>query len=82
MLNFQKETSMKRFLITIALTCALSSSAFAGDIPSVGAPAPASSGTTETTATSPGEIPSVGVAEQLSSEALSAVLSVLSFLAV
>ena len=74
---------MKRFLITIALTCALSSSAFAGEIPSVGAPAPASSGTTDpTTSSSPGDIPSVGAPEQFTSDALSAVLSVLSFLAV
>ena len=73
---------MKRFLIAIALTCALSSSAFAGEIPSVGAPAPASSGTTDpTTSSSPGDIPSVGVAEQLSSDALSALLSAFSFLA-
>ena len=74
---------MKRFLITIALTCALSSSAFAGLIPSVGAPAPASNGTSETTtSTSPGDIPSGGKAEELSSDALSALLAVLSFLAV
>ncbi len=31
---------MKRFLMTIALACALSSSALAGDIPSGDAPAP------------------------------------------
>ncbi len=73
---------MKRFLITIALTCALFSSAFAGDIPSVGAPTPASNGTSETISTSPGDIPTLGKAEQLTSDALSALLSVLSFLAV
>jgi hypothetical protein len=36
---------MKRFLMTVALTCVLSVSAIAGDMPTVGAPAPASSGT-------------------------------------
>ncbi|MGH9874602.1 MAG: hypothetical protein ACRD9S_19265 [Pyrinomonadaceae bacterium] len=36
---------MRRFLMTVALTCALSVSAFAGDMPTCGAPAPASSGT-------------------------------------
>ena len=73
---------MKRFLIAIALTCALCSSAFAGDIPSVGAPAP--NGITQTpgeTQTPPGDIPTDGKAEQISSDALSALLSVLSFLA-
>lgn len=35
---------MKRFLMTVALTCVLSVSAMAGDMPTVGAPAPASSG--------------------------------------
>ena len=75
---------MKRFLITIALTCALSSSVLAGEIPSVGAPAPAPSGTTQTSPGEipPGDVPTVGVAEQVSSDALSALLSVLSFLAV
>jgi len=32
---------MKRFLIALTLTCVLSVSAMAGDIPTVGAPAPA-----------------------------------------
>ena len=76
---------MKRFLITIALTCALFSSALGGEIPSVGAPAPAPNGITQTpgeTQTPPGDIPSGGVAEELSSDALSALLSVLSFLVV
>jgi hypothetical protein len=38
---------MKRFLVTLALTCVLSTSALAGDIPTCGtpAPAPACSGT-------------------------------------
>jgi hypothetical protein len=42
---------MKRFLMTIALTCLLSVSALAGDVPSVdNAPA------------APGDVPSVGAA--------------------
>ena len=74
---------MKRFLMTLTLMAALSAAAFAGDMPTGGAPAPASKGTTvTTTSTSPGEVPTVGKAEQLSSDALSALLSVLSFLAV
>lgn len=48
------ETTMKRFLIALALTCVLSGSALAGDVPTCGAPVPASSETTETT--SPGDI--------------------------
>ena len=73
---------MKRFVTAIALCCILSASALAGDVPSVGAPAPAPSSMTETiNTTSPGDIPSDGKAE-LSSDALSALLSVLSFLAV
>lgn len=76
---------MKRLLMTVALACLLSSSALAGDVPTVGAPQPPQ-GTTISTSpgeipTSPGEVPSVGVAEQLSSDALSALLSVLGFLA-
>jgi hypothetical protein len=73
---------MKRFLTVIALTCVLSSSALAGDIPSVGKPSPAPAGTSQTTtSTSPGEIPSGGSAEQISDAALSTLLSVFSFLA-
>ena len=72
---------MKRLLMSVALACVFSSSAFAGDIPSVGSPAPPpppSKATMETT--EPGDIPTSGRSE-LSSEALSALLSVLSFLA-
>jgi len=36
---------MKRLLLTLALTCVLSGSALAGDIPTCGAPATASTGT-------------------------------------
>ena len=76
---------MKRFLITITLTCALFSSALGGEIPSVGAPTPAPNGITQTpgaTQTPPGDIPTDGKAGQISSDALSALLSAFSFLAV
>ena len=74
---------MKRYLMAFALTGLLAVSTLAGDISTSGAPAPASNGTSETTtSTSPGDIPSGGKAEELSSDALSALLAVLSFLAV
>ena len=70
---------MKRLLMSVTLAVVLSPSALAGDIPSGGIPAPA---TTEPTgATSPGLIPSDGMSDQLSSEALSALMSVLGLLA-
>ena len=74
---------MKRFLAAIFITCVLSVSALAGDIPISGSPAPATSEPTtsaQASETAPGDIPSDGRTE-LSSEALSALLSVLSFLA-
>lgn len=73
---------MKRFVITIVLTCALSSSALAGDIPSLGFAAPAPNGSTPATTTSPGEIPTDGVKVELSSAALSALLTVVRLLSV
>jgi hypothetical protein len=74
---------VKRCLMLVTLVCVLSSSAMAGDIPSVGTPAPAPSGTTQTTTTtSPSDIPTSGSAEQVSDTALSALLTVLGFLAV
>jgi hypothetical protein len=44
---------MKRFLIAITLACVLSATALAGDMPTVGAPAPAPNGAVA------GEIPTV-----------------------
>jgi hypothetical protein len=69
---------MKRFVTAIALCCILSASALAGDVPSVGAPSP-NSEPAITATNDPGDIQTPGKA--LSSEALSALLSVLSFLA-
>ena len=60
---------MKRFLMTMALTCVLSSSCLAGDVPSVGftAPPPPPAGTTPTsTSTVTGEVPTVGLTQQMS----------------
>lgn len=72
---------MKRLLTAMALTCAFACSISAGDIPSDGAPAPAANSVTETNSTSPSDIPISGKSE-LSSEALSALLSALSFLGI
>ena len=74
---------MKRLVITMVLTCAISSSAFAGDIPTDGSASPAPHVATEAPkTTSPGDIPISGFTSQLSTDALSALLSVLGFLAV
>lgn len=74
---------MKRFAMAITLSCVLSASALAGDVPSVGIPAPPPNGATQTTtSTSPGDIPISGTAEQVSDVALSALLTVLGFLTV
>jgi hypothetical protein len=73
---------VKRFLMIVALACVLWSSVLAGEVPTVGSPAPAPEGTTPTGSTSPGDIPTGGVTEQLSSDALSALLAALGFLTV
>lgn len=69
---------MKRLLMAMALTCVLACSISAGDIPSDGAPSANSDPATRAT-NEPGDVPSVGKSE-LSNGALSALLSVLSFL--
>lgn len=74
---------MKRFLMTIALACVLSSSALAGEIPISGVPSPQPSGTIQTTNESlPGEVPTGGYAEQASDAALSGLLAVLGLMVV
>ena len=72
---------MKRFLMVGVLVGLLAVSAFAGDSSTSGSPAPQPpNGTLGTTRiTEPGDIPTDGKSE-LSSEALAALLSVLSFL--
>ena len=76
---------MRRFLMTIVLTCVVSTSAFAGLIPTVPGPQPPPPESASTT--SPGDVPTVpgdvstsGVAEQLSSAAQSALLMVFGLL--
>ena len=75
---------MKRLLSAIALTCILAVSTLAGDLPTSGVPSPAPpAGTTQTTsATTPGDLPTGGYAEQMSDAALSALLTVLGLVAV
>ncbi|MGH9871961.1 MAG: hypothetical protein ACRD9S_05775 [Pyrinomonadaceae bacterium] len=73
---------MKRFLMVGGLVGLLAVSAFAGDSSTSGSPAPAPTGTPGTTNTTPGDVPTVGKAEELSSDALSALLSALSFLGI
>lgn len=58
---------MKRFVITVALTCVLSTSTLAGDIPSGGFTAPPPP---PPTPTAPGEIPTGGFTQQISEAAL------------
>jgi len=74
---------MKRLLMTIALTCVLSSSVLAGEIPISDVTSPQPSGTIQATnTTSPGEIPTSGYADQMSDAALSGLLAVLGLLVV
>lgn len=72
---------MKRFVMTAVLACTLSVSAFAGEMPTGGSPAPPPEGSQTTNATSPGEIPS-DFAEQVSDAALSALLTVFGLVAI
>ena len=59
----------------MALTCVLSGSALAGDVPSVGVTAPPPP---PPTSTAPGEVPSVGFAQEMSEAAFDLVEWVLS----
>jgi hypothetical protein len=71
---------MKRFLVTIALTSVLSVSALAGEMPGVGAPAPALPGDMPTCGlSSPGEIPTSGSTSpgEIPTCGLSALLAIL-----
>ena len=67
---------MKQLMLAAALACALSSIAFAGEIPSGGAPAPPP-------ATIAGEIPSGGVPTPADSDSLlvTAILTIISIVA-
>ncbi len=70
---------MKRLFVAISLTCVLSVSALAGEVPTVGVPQPPPSATTGLNSSE--DMPT-GSTDQISGEALSALLTVLSFLAV
>jgi hypothetical protein len=67
---------MKRFTMTIALTCILSSSALAGDVPSVGVTAPLPDEPPAPTA--PGEVPSGGFTQELTETGLTLIQLALS----
>lgn len=73
---------MKRFLMTIALTCVLSASALAGDMPTCGVTSTQPGGATQITdETLPGNIPTDGAVEPTMANAtLEAMISLLSFL--
>jgi len=75
---------MKRLVMTICLTCVLSMSALAGDVHTVDSPAPAPSPTpltmTSTATTSVGDESAITDAlQQITDAALSAMLTVFSF---
>ncbi len=71
---------MKRLFVAIGLTWVLSVTALAGEVPTVGVPQPPSNARTGLSV--PGDMPTSDSADQISSEAMSALLSVLSFIAV
>jgi hypothetical protein len=78
---FKGDYKMKRFLTAMALACFLSVSALAGDVPSDGFTSPPPAGTSQTTsATSPGEIPSDGAVQPVSSAALGLIQALLGLL--
>ena len=69
---------MKRFLVALTLTCILSVSAMAGDIPTIGAQAPAPT-PNGMTAEAPGDIPTIGSTSpgDMPTVGLSALLAIL-----
>jgi hypothetical protein len=65
---------MKRFLMTIGLTCVFAASAVGGEIPSVPlAPPPPEDEAQITNTPSPGDVPSVGYTNETSDATLSLV---------
>jgi hypothetical protein len=61
---------MKRFAMAITMSCVLSVSTLAGEVPSVGITAQPPDETTPTTsAPAPGEVPTVGLSQQMSEAA-------------
>jgi hypothetical protein len=81
--NFKGDNKMKRFLVAIALACALSVSVFAGEIPSDGFVSPPPHVTAQTTSVaSPGDIPTSDSAQPASSAVLSFIQAVIGLLAI
>ncbi len=73
---------MKRFVLTVALVCAVSSSTLAGEVPTGGiAPPPPPGDGLTTSSTSPGDLPTGGFAEEVEETAWSALMAVLSLIA-
>ena len=72
--NPKGEASMKRFAMAISLSVVLSASALAGEVPTVGVTAPPPPPSTSTV---PGDIPSVGFAQEISDAAFDLVERVL-----
>jgi hypothetical protein len=69
--NSKENSTMKRIIIIAVFTCALSVQTLAGNIPTVGVtPPPDPEEVQATTLTSSGEIPSVGLTQQMSEAAL------------
>lgn len=74
---------MKQFLLAAVLVCSLASMALAGEIPSVGSPTPPpANGPNGISSNSPGDIPTVNLTDQLSGDALSALMTMLTSLTV
>jgi hypothetical protein len=70
---------MKRFVFTTIVLCTLTLPVIAGQIPSDGRPAPEP---TPTPAASAGDIQSDGLADQFSTDVVTALISALTFLTV
>jgi hypothetical protein len=72
---------MKRFVITLALSCVLSGSAFAGEVPTVGVtppPPPPPDGIQATSTSAPGDVPSGVFTQEVTETALTLIQSILS----
>lgn len=67
---------MKRFMVTLALTCVLSGSVLAGEVPTVGVAAPPPDEPAVPTAT--GDVPSVGFTHEVTETSLTLIQLALS----
>jgi hypothetical protein len=71
---------MKRLITILALTCALSGSTLAGDIPSGGSASPAPSDSDNNNSLAPGDIPTTGCADTINEDLLKGILGLVSFM--